>query len=220
MRRHFCHGAHFGVWTVQPGFLAVAETPIAWRVGATRRFEVARDARMAAHFARLVRCTGLRSHRLVVLEAAGGVGGLYAPGLIAVALEDTLRIAARIWHTRFVPVNGRTARSLARRGIPVIAWKDLVHRVREIVLAHEVGHAMRRAGVWTSHVHEELAADHLAGWLDAALGRDAELGAMVVGASGCSSPGCSHPPGDRRAEAYLRGYEAYLDARAAREIAG
>jgi hypothetical protein len=95
----------------------------------------------------------------------------------------------------------------------VISWPDLLHAVRETVLAHEIGHALRAiSNVWTPYTDEELAADWIAGALDAVLDRDAELGALVVDSLGCNVRGCSHPPSGHRVDAYLAGYDASLTA--------
>jgi hypothetical protein len=85
--------------------------------------------------------------------------------------------------------------------------------VAKYLLAHEVGHLIRRTlsesdSVLGQFRHHELVADAAAGWLGASDGDDPRLGAFIATQLGCTIPGCDHPTPEERSHAYLTGHVA------------
>lgn len=154
---------------------------------------------------------GIGRLSLEVVSDLRGAVGLYVPGLVVLALADSEWIARRILATRL-----RQATPWERRRQPerIITFAMLLRSVRRSVLAHEIGHALRhQQNASTPFRNEELAADYLAGRIDAALGWRSDIGVVVFETLGCLADACGHPAPDRRRSAYLRGYRDRLDSR-------
>jgi hypothetical protein len=152
---------------------------------------------------------------LVTLASAGGVGGFYVPGYVTVGLDDAKGIAAHIWQTEGAArVRALIERYLARHGRrSTMPERFLEMAVLARIAAHELGHALVDSGAYVApHDHPEEAADHFAARLDAARGRDVDLGALVFHSIGCTQTHCSHPSPRIRARVYRAGYLAHQNA--------
>lgn len=154
----------------------------------------ARPGDLVAAYADMLRCAGFmvsearsaesnpmirKGPKLECVEDLGGAGGRYVDGLILIGLVDAQRLANSI---------GILPAFVAGR-----------------LLAHELGHALRRAGAWAPYDREEDAADFLAGSLDGMRRKDPRLGALVFRALGARGD-ATHSDADARERVYLEGF--------------
>ena len=196
-----------GSWEAQGRWLSLWEPPdFPWEPPDCERYlrihpplHVGVDATRILEASDLADCV----HLEYVQHLDGGVA-IFLPGLIGLASRDSLEVARYLWSTRFRPAR-RLDYVIARERL--VSGRGLVREVRRRAMAHEAGHAMRAEFCTpTPYRDEELAADYLAGQLDAVLGWRPDLGALIFETIGCTGANCSHPLPRARRAAYLAGY--------------
>lgn len=140
--------------------------------------------------------------RLVLLESAGGYGGLFLPGLVALGRQDLELLAREVWN-RHVWSLASTFGRIRLPEIRMAVWR--------FVIAHELGHALQFAyGDTSQGVRREAGADEVAGWISCDLGLDVVLGEVIAETVGCTQRYCTHPSPISRARAFRRGYRDCL----------
>lgn len=146
-----------------------------------------------------LKATGLRcAPHLVLLENAGGYGGFFTPGLVALGRLDLEFLAQDVWN--------RHAWFLTSTFGP-IHLKDLRIAVWRYVIAHELGHALQFAnGDPSRGIRREVGADEAAGWISCELGLGSVLGEVIAETIGCRQRYCSHPSPVSRVRAFRKGY--------------
>lgn len=192
-----------GGWRIVDGRLVVAMD------GRIQTFRIVATPRFArSTFDAIVDASDLQCRpRLVWLENAGGHGGFYSPGLIAVGAADQLELANTVYSTYMIPLSPEQS-AFQRMFDPssVYSFGGVQRAGIEYVLGHEVGHARqheRRDGL--GEVAAECDADAWAGVLGEHFGWDGTLQRYFAHAIGCMGMFCSHPPPDARVECYEHG---------------
>jgi len=145
--------------------------------------------------------------RLAFVQGLGGRGGIYADGLIVIGVEDAIDVAARIWRSDYSQVVRTLARPHHRTQEDLMV--ALVVEVMGRVIAHELGHAVRRTSRYrTPYQNEELAADFTAGWIERRTSKIGQLGCRIFHAIGCNEIPCTHPNSAARVCAYAWGWNS------------
>lgn len=162
----------------------------------------------------MVRRTPLKANPpiLELYDTLHGVGGMFIADpdqwVIVVGIQDMREIAAGVvarWETRVATIFANSSGGWPNRDqVHAFAFAAAMRRCT----AHEIGHALLAAGSANPYAPDaEAGADYYAGRLDAACGRNRELGEMFFFSIGCVGTMCDHPSPSARATAYGKGYE-------------
>jgi hypothetical protein len=144
------------------------------------------------------------------------VGGIFSGNdwVILVGVGDMLRIASTVlqsWQHAAEAVC--MASNGGQRPSRPALFRFVVGAATVRCMAHELGHALIARGMANPYAPDgEAGADYYAGRLDAARGRNRQLGEMFFWSIGCVGPSCTHPRPDVRAGAYGAGYGLQLAA--------
>jgi hypothetical protein len=142
------------------------------------------------------------------------VGGMFSSNdwVILVGVGDMLRIASKVlasWYRAAEAVCMAVNRGQRPSRPTLLQFVMGAATVR--CMAHELGHALIASGMVNPYAPDpEAGADYYAGRLDAARGRNRQLGEMFFWSIGCIGPSCTHPRPDVRAGAYAAGYGLQL----------
>jgi hypothetical protein len=173
---------------------------------------------MAEEYAAMTQLTPLAQSPPAVefysdLHDVGGIFSVNDWGIL-VGVGDMLRVASRVltsWQQAAEAVylvnNG------GHRPSRPTLFRFVVEAATVRCMAHELGHALIAGGMVNPYAPDgEAGADYYAGRLDAARGRNRQLGEMFFWSIGCVGPSCTHPRPDVRAGAYGAGYGIQLVA--------
>jgi hypothetical protein len=146
-----------------------------------------------------------------------GVGGIFSGNDwgILVGVGDMLRAADKVlanWYPAAEAVCMGAGSRGQRPSRPAL-FQFVMAAATVRCMAHELGHALITSGMANPYEPDgEAGADYYAGRLDAARGRNRQLGEMFFWSIGCVGPSCVHPRPDVRAAAYGAGYGVQLVA--------